>query len=219
MKVARKAVKLSKKQWITKNRLDLMLDYCLARKIKVYWVTLTSAPDSPDLVKSYQKLVRKVEARSGQQLESCAIETSEGHGVLHCFWCIGGKGLPNAFKWLSDSWLEIHKAGRVNIQTIKGGANRTDAQKVSRYAVTQYAADQGTTFVKARWSRFTYLPMGVNKLIPMVRRFLKDEFFYWSPFGASYSVTLQCCRLFIRGDVFRLKDKQFIFVDGSIVPL
>jgi len=219
MVARKKKAKLSKKQWVTKNRLDLMLEYNLSHKVHVYWVTLTSVPGSPDIVKSYQKLVRKIEARSGQQLESCAIETSEGHGVLHCFWCIGGKGLPNAREWLYDTWGAIHGARRVNIQTIKGGANRTDAQKISMYAVTQYAADQGTHFVKARWSRFTYMPVRVNKFLPMVRKFLKDEFFYWSPWMLSYRLTLDCCRLFLRGDAFRYKDRAFIFIDGGIVPL
>jgi len=213
-----KKVKLSKKQWSLKQRLDLTLEYGLSRRMVVYWVTLTSSPDSPNLLYSYKRLCQDVETLTGKKFEYCAIETSEGFGVLHCFWIFEGFTQIKA-AWLHERWEYIHQAWNTSIYTIGGKGN--DASRVAYYAVSQYAANQGTSFIKARWSRFSHMPQPLSKFIPACRRFLRGEVWHWSPWQVSYKILNECIRVTLRGGGYTITGqgyfdgRQVIYQDGE----
>ena len=205
--------KWTKKQWQLKNRLDYTLEYALARSYRVFWVTLTSSPDSPNLLYSYQQLVRDVQLLTGTKLEYCAIETSEGFGVLHCFWIFRGFTQIKA-QWLHDKWETLHGAWNTSIYTI--GGRGKDAERTAFYAVNQYAVNQGSTFIKARWSRYTHMPYQLSKFIPACKAFLRNEVHHWSPWHVSYKMINDCVRATLRGGAYLIEGDSFYSGDSVI---
>lgn len=71
------------------------------------------------------------------------VHTNEGYGVLHVIYR-GKSYLPQ--KWVSYAWTDIHKSSYVYIKEVPD-------DDVARYIVTQYVADQGTTYQRCSWSR------------------------------------------------------------------
>lgn len=108
------------------------------RKKQFRFMTLTSAPNSPDIRRSWQVLVRNIRKTypvnliadgyvSGNALfsfrsvmeplefEYFAVFTNEGHGVIHCVYV--GDYIPQA--WLQEQWMAIHSAYGVNIKFVR----------------------------------------------------------------------------------------------------
>lgn len=206
-------MKYTKAQWRALNKLQICMDFWLTKKLKVYWVTLTSSPDSPvDMTVSYKKLMTAIELEFGQRPEFLRIRTDEGFGVLHCFWAMTGRGMPNCQKWLSEKWQTFHKASNVWIRTIGGRGN--DAARVARYAVSQYAVGgQGSSFLKATWSRFTHLPCKVQKFLQETSRVLRRECNPFQPWHVTYRKVMACAVDLMRGKVHTYETGHKIIVD------
>ena len=108
----------------------------------IRFVTLTSAPGSPDdIQKSWRKLQMRIKRKYGK-FEYLKVKTSEGFGVIHAVFI--GPYIP--FNWLQNTWKEIHGAFHVNIQMVKGGEKR-----LAGYFVTQYMSNQWA-FERYSWS-------------------------------------------------------------------
>lgn len=205
--------KYTKAQWRALNKLQICMDFWLSKKLKVYWVTLTSSPDSPaDMNKSYQHLMTYIERKYGHRPEFLRIRTDEGFGVLHCFWAMTGEGMPNCQAWLSRTWGLLHNASNVWIRTIGGRGN--DAARVARYAVSQYAVQgQGTHFLKATWSRFTHLPVKVRKFLDETSRLLRRECCPFQPWHVTFRKVMACAVDLMRGNVHTFETGHKIIID------
>ncbi|MEO5351004.1 MAG: hypothetical protein H7836_15375 [Magnetococcus sp. YQC-3] len=204
--------KLTSQQWIALNRLELSMEYWLNAKLKVYWITLTSSPNSPDLYSSFKELLKRVERTWQYRPEYMRVKTSEGFGVLHCFFVFKGRGMPNAYQWLRETWEDIHGAWNVSIRTI--GMMGHDAQRVARYAVTQYAiGSQGTSFVRCDWSRFTHLPFSVTEHLKNCRHLLRNDVHHWTPWHATYKMVKDCARALLLHGVYECKTGHVIGMD------
>jgi hypothetical protein len=119
------------------------------RKQVVWWMTFTSAPDSPrPLLRNHFEVWRRRLAKLLQvertAVEYVVVDTHEGHGVLHAVVAFP----PGVGKWLDfgelgDWWLEIHGARQVKFKRV-GGAD-SDVRRLSSYLIAQYMASQGET--------------------------------------------------------------------------
>lgn len=124
------------------------------------FVTITSAPDSPDIEESFKRLVQRIRRETPARMlkagyvgprnikryypnkdhqeplhfEYCGCRTAEGHGVIHLVY--SGDYLPQP--WIKKTWIEIHGAWNVNIQAVKPG----EAGKTAGYMLKQYLAGQ-----------------------------------------------------------------------------
>lgn len=88
------------------------------------------------------------------------VHTNEGYGVLHVL--IRTKVyLPQ--QWLSQQWEAIHKSSYVYI--------KETPDDVARYVVTQYVADQGTSYQRCSWSQNWVCKGFVKQWSRMVRWF------------------------------------------------
>jgi len=71
------------------------------------------------------------------------VQTNEGNGVLHIVY--KGDYLP--YNYLVDEWQDIHNSWNVNIKRINN--NKRDIGKVSSYVVSQYLANQESSYVRS----------------------------------------------------------------------
>jgi hypothetical protein len=152
----------SKKQWVTRRAVMDRLRLWQSTGHQCLWVTLTSAPHSPDkrLRADFQALRKRIVREFGfRDLQYICVDTREGHGVLHMIWAWRD---PNPrkrssfyipFEWLQDAWSSLQGAFHVNVKRI-GGADR-DARRLSRYIVAQYCGDQNA-LVRLSQSRMDY---------------------------------------------------------------
>ena len=107
----------------------------------VRWVTLTSSPASGGRLRAdFQALKKRIEHRFGYQFEYACVDTREGHGVLHMLWALRGDSFFVPFRWLQETWKELHGAWHVNIKDV--GRGDSDARRLSRYIVAQYCGGQ-----------------------------------------------------------------------------
>jgi len=111
------------------------------KKQKVRFLTLTSAPGSPDVHDSFRKLIKRLRYLYGS-FEYFAVRTSEGYGVYHIVFT--GCYVPK--KVLRGMWYDIHGAYMVNVQWVRG-----TPMNVSRYLVNQYMSGQ-YGFERYSWS-------------------------------------------------------------------
>lgn len=131
----------SSKQKRCWSRLKLIFKYCRWKKDKLRFLTLTSSPNSPDIHKSFRKLIKRIRRRF-DEFEYLAVKTSEGYGVYHIIY--KGKYIPQG--WLQANWMDIHNAKMVNIKFI-----RNHPKKLANYVVSQYMSSQ-QGFNRYSWS-------------------------------------------------------------------
>lgn len=192
-------VRLTRRQFQLKNKLELTMEVWRRHKWFIYWVTLTSPVESEQklsLMLAYNRLIARMLRKYGMRPEYCRIETSEGNGVLHCFWAFP-KALPRIYDWLKENWLELRGAWNVWIEAVGGKGN--DAARVAQYAITQYAINQadgkgGTTIVRVNFSRCSLLPYSISRYLADVRKFLRSELYRWTPWHVTYRMIMDCAR-------------------------
>jgi hypothetical protein len=205
---------LSRKQWGYHNCIELTDLLCTRFGWFGYFVTLTSKPDSDSSFKSlqfaYHELIQRFVRKYGMKPVHVRIETSEGFGVLHCFWYFE-RALPRVQRWLSSTWLELRGASRVWITAI----DRKEKTKLFDYAASQspiaslisYGVKQnkklngvevgGTTIVKVTYSKSPLFPYSMKNLIIYSRRILRSEVYSFSPWQCSYAQVLDMCRALV----------------------
>jgi len=190
----------------TANALGQMLDRYRWR----YFFTLTTKHELT--LKSARRLTEKtfghLNARKQMQGgadKSCVVWFVEAHKEKAGYH-IHGLYMGEASK------AEIHKAWNVSIRTI--GMMGHDAQRVARYAVTQYAIGaQGTSFVRCDWSRFTHLPYPVGEVLADCRYLLRNDVHHWTPWHATYKMVKNCARDLLLKGVHELKTGHVIGMD------
>lgn len=128
----------------------------------LYWLTLTSAPNSPPLPRSFNQLITELRRVTVKKLmtwgyvtyyergkwykttpftepltvEYLSMRTSEGCGVLHI---VIAPSFRIPVEYLRDTWVRIHGAHSLNIQHIKTDYS---IDKLLSYALAQYALGQ-----------------------------------------------------------------------------
>ena len=92
--------------------------FALAHHQRLYFLTLTSSPDSASIADSFPKLVKRIRRKYGV-FEYVYIRTSEGLGVLHIlFKC----RFRIDIVWLRQNWVDLHKAPQMKLVSTYGGA-------------------------------------------------------------------------------------------------
>jgi hypothetical protein len=79
----------TKKQWGTRRQVIDRLRYWQSLGYQCLWITLMSAPNSPDkrLRRDFQILKKRAERKlEFGKIEYICVDTREGHGVLHMIW-------------------------------------------------------------------------------------------------------------------------------------
>lgn len=205
-----KVYKMNSKQWAAYHRLRISILLWLKFKYKIYWITLTSCDETKDMRKSFNKLLDRIETKYGMRPEYMRVTTSEGvKGVYHCFFAMGGLGMPKCQKWLSEQWQELTGAWNVWIRRI--GKTNEDATKVSMYAVMQYSVRQGTSFIRADWSRSKVIPFLVSDFLREVRKHIRSECFTFQPWKASYKIVNDAALLLATRGLAEVAGYTFIF--------
>lgn len=153
---------MAQKQCTTRRTVIDLLRFWQANSFQCLWVTLTSAPESPErrLREDFHVLRKRVGRELGfPEFPYVCVDTREGYGVLHMIWAWKD---PNRrkrasfyvpFEWLQEAWKGIHGAFHVNVKRI-GGADR-DARRLSAYIVAQYCGGQNA-LVRLSQSRMPY---------------------------------------------------------------
>jgi hypothetical protein len=95
-----------------------------------------------NIANDFQVLRKRIYRKFGVLLAYFMVHTNEGNGVLHVLFR-GKVYIPQG--WLSNQWLDIHKSSYVWI--------KQTPDDVARYVVTQYVADQGTSYQRCSWSQ------------------------------------------------------------------
>lgn len=183
-------------------RLSVSLRVWLYMKLKVYFITLTSAPGSPsDIDGSFRKLLDAIFRQYGIRPEYAKVCTTEGYGVLHVYMVFEGKGMPQCRDWLKGQWERIHGAYIVGIRTLglKDLSEKNDIGRygvycqdgghdIARYATLDQITNGVTHFVRCDWSRKSYilLPVSMNAYIAYVRAWLASNVLRCAPRHCSY---------------------------------
>lgn len=131
-----------KQRAIRRTVLD-RLTFWVVRGYRVLWVTLTSAPGSSAkrLRTHFQSLRDRIGHTFGyHDFEYVCVDTREGHGVLHMLWAWKGNEFFVPFRWLQETWKQLHGALFVNVQAV--GQTTDDGRRLSRYIVAQYCGGQ-----------------------------------------------------------------------------
>ncbi len=108
------------------------------RGLPLRFMTVTSAPDSPNLRDSWRELKRRIIKDYGS-FEYFCVFTDEGYGVIHCVYA--GDYIP--FLWLQETWKQIHGAFHVNIKLVRV----YNATGLAGYFLCQYVRNQNAV----RW--------------------------------------------------------------------
>jgi hypothetical protein len=135
--------------------------------IPIKHLVLTTSPEASarNTANDFQTLRKRIQRKFGFNLSYFLVHTSEGNhffeehytqrgreikpyyrlfgGVLHILYR-SKKYLPQ--KWVSNQWEDIHKSCYIYIKEVPD----TD---IARYVVTQYVANQGTTYQRCSWSQ------------------------------------------------------------------
>lgn len=152
---------------------------------EIRFLTLTSAPGSPDLARSFNRLVTEIRRTTPEslvkggwltlndlevyypgvpvdeplQFEYAGCRTDEGYGVLHLLVC--GGYLP--VRWLRSLWVKIHGARQINIQKVG------DRDRVAGYVLGQYVGNQ-SKFIRMHVSRRWLFPGARKVFLELIRR-------------------------------------------------
>jgi len=112
-------------------------------KLPIKHLILTSSPEGGkrNIANDFQTLRKRIYRKFGVLLSYFMVHTNEGNGVLHVLYR-EKQYLPQ--KWISAQWDEIHLSSYVWI--------KQPPNDVARYVVTQYLADQGTSYQRCSWS-------------------------------------------------------------------
>jgi hypothetical protein len=112
--------------------------------LPVKHLILTTSPQGSTLNISsdFQVLRKRIYRKFKILLPYFMVHTNEGNGVLHVLYR-SKQYLPQ--KWLSAQWNDIHKSSYVYIKEVPD----TD---IARYVVTQYVANQGSSYQRCSWS-------------------------------------------------------------------
>lgn len=97
---------------------------------------------------SYNKMFGKI--------DYLQVFTNEGNGVIH----ILGRFPYLPYNYLSSEWFDIHLSYNVNITKIKLDF---EAKNTASYIVSQYIANQGTSYVRSSMSKYWIFP-GHNRI-------------------------------------------------------
>ena len=165
--------KWGKRHFLIRQSLRDHLRCWLQAGQSVFFLTLTSAPDSPRelLRKNFEVLRKRIARHYGWEpsvIQYRGVDTNEGHGVLHLL--IAAPGELGRYlidvKLLRSWWEELHGARQINIKLV--GSGESDVRRVTGYIVTQYVGGQDA-LVRMSGSR-AYLPLA--KLRQEWRRFV-----------------------------------------------
>lgn len=153
--------KLTRAQLRARDQIEARLAVWHRARFAAFFVTLTSAPDSPpDKLRYHFKVLRyRLAAHLGiprSVLEYICVSTREGHGVIHSVVGVPRDCLPNprilvSFELLQEWWTAIHGAFMVNVKGIRRG--KVDRRKVAGYIVAQYLANQEGAYLRLSQSR------------------------------------------------------------------
>lgn len=113
-------------------------------KLHIKHLVLTTSPEGQhrNITNDFQILRKRIYRKFGFLLAYFLVHTNEGYGVLHIIYRNKGY-LPQ--RWVSHAWDDIHKSSYVYIKEVPDN-------DIARYVVTQYIADQGTSFQRSSWS-------------------------------------------------------------------
>lgn len=125
------------------QRVSTLLHWWNGHGFQILEVTLTTAPggDAARLMEHFAELRRRIEREHGYgNLQHFALQTKEGHGVLHTLIAWTGRG--EFFvdqRWLSTTWEEIHGA---RIVMVKDHHRFRPHVKDATHAAASYLASQ-----------------------------------------------------------------------------
>lgn len=113
--------------------------------IPVKHLVLTTSPEASarNIANDFQILRKRIYRKFGVLLSYFMVHTNEGYGVLHILYR-SKKYLPQ--KWVSNQWEDIHHSSYVYIKEVPDS-------DIARYVVTQYVANQGTSYQRCSWSQ------------------------------------------------------------------
>jgi len=132
----------SRKQKRAYHRIKSGVQVARIKKRRIHHLILTSSPGARyrNIMNDFQTLRKRVLRKFGFLMAYCMVHTNEGYGVLHVL--TTGDYLPQ--RWLSDQWREIHLSPIVHIKNVD--------YDLARYVVSQYVANQGSSFQRCSWS-------------------------------------------------------------------
>lgn len=113
----------------------------LKQPIKHLVLTSSEEGSSRNIANDFQILRKRILRKFHVALPYFMVHTNEGYGVLHVL-IRTKKYLPQ--QWLSIQWNAIHKSTYIWI--------KETPDDVARYVVTQYVANQGTSYQRCSWS-------------------------------------------------------------------
>lgn len=152
----------SKKQKRAYHRAKSGVKVAHILKIPIKHLVLTSSPQASErnIATDFQALRKRILRKYQVNLSYFLVHTSEGNhtfvprtnkrgreyysllgGVLHILYR-SNKYIPQ--QWLSHQWNEIHWSPYVYI--------KQPPEDIANYVVTQYLADQGTSYQRCSWS-------------------------------------------------------------------
>lgn len=156
---------------------------------QVFWITLTSTPDSDysRLSEHHNHLKLQASRLLGRPIEHVKVITGEGYGVIHVLWAIAppragfrDKAQYIAHQWLQDTWLRVHGAFFVHIKRF--GGKTKDQAKLSKYIISQYMGNQ-SAYVRADSSRLACVRFPLRKAYQQLKHIwreglIRDGFYY-----------------------------------------
>jgi len=191
-----------KNQWSRKqkrcyHRALSGLEVAHALNNHVRFITLTSAPDSPENIhNSFSKLVKRIRRQFGE-FEYFAVRETTVSGLVHIHLLCRGSYIPQ--EWLSNAWAEIHRAPVVWIKHVD--LKRDSKKKIASYLVKYLAKDPLGRF----WASWNWVFKGFVKFWKMV-----VEHFGYGP------TTISMWKQFLWGQNMIL---DYMFDGGKIVKL
>lgn len=113
-------------------------------RLPIKHMVLTTSPQAinRNISNDFQALRKSVYRQFGFLLAYFMVHTNEGNGVLHVIFR-AKQYIPQ--RWLSQRWEKYHQSSYVYIKEVPD-------DDIARYIVTQYVADQGTTYQRCSWS-------------------------------------------------------------------
>lgn len=138
---------MGRKHYRARGRIrDAMRLWLRADRV-LWWVTLTSSPDSPKGrlradFQAWRKRLARLLCVEASDIQYAMVDTREGHGVLHLVLAFP----PGVGEWIDYAkvgvwWLEIHGARQVKLLKVKKGDG--SVRRLSQYIVSQYMVTQG----------------------------------------------------------------------------